>query len=266
MMVWRRFSGFVLGMLFAWAVVVVIGGPVRAVGTSMLPSVIHGEVLWAWRWPLLVNRTPDRGVQRGDVVVFRSALLGEQLLKRVIGVGGDVVSISGGVIRVNGWVFPDSVVRSFWEDEGCLERDGAGDRAAVPDLGLLKESKSVRVPEGSLFVMGDNRTQGGSEDSRMFGVVATRDVQGRAAAVIWPVLRREVVVKSCGVMAARPEVPTAGLGEGEEWLVSVRRLGGLVPLAEDVDAGLVESVTETRGVIRGFLPVMKWCGTVCSVK
>ena len=42
------------------------------------------------------------------------------------------------------------------------------------------------MPEGHYFVMGDNRSAGGSEDSRLFGPVPALSIAGRASAVIWP--------------------------------------------------------------------------------
>lgn len=48
---------------------------------------------------------------------------------------------------------------------------------------------AFRIPPGHYFVMGDNRSAGGSEDSRYFGAVPAGDIAGRATAVIWPPLR-----------------------------------------------------------------------------
>mgnify|MGYP002621813857 FL=1 len=44
----------------------------------------------------------------------------------------------------------------------------------------------LRVPEGHYFIMGDNRSRGGSLDSRHFGFIASGEIAGRATAVIWP--------------------------------------------------------------------------------
>jgi signal peptidase I len=89
---------------------------------------------------------------------------GEQdLIKRVIGIGGDVVEARDGRVRVNG-----EPVEEPYLDEGVTTADFS----------------PVEVPEGSLFVLGDNR--GRSEDSRIFGAVETDKVVGIAFLLIWP--------------------------------------------------------------------------------
>lgn len=91
-------------------------------------------------------------------------------VKRIIGLPGDEVEVRGGVVRVNG-------VELF--EPYVVERSG-------DDFG------PVTVPEGTLFFLGDNRPN--SADSRgALGFVARDRVVGRAAVVIWPLDRLDVV-------------------------------------------------------------------------
>ena len=130
-------------------------------------------------------------VGRGDVVVFENpnpawlpdrTVLGsffhwlgeglgfaqpeeEDLIKRVIGVPGDVEEIRDRTVHVNGQPLA----------EPYLTPDA---QAAMGDYG------PVTVPEGMLFVLGDNR--GNSADSRAIGFVPEDRVVGRAFVIIWP--------------------------------------------------------------------------------
>jgi signal peptidase I len=110
---------------------------------------------------------------RGDVVVLeppdaeaRSAagsdLVAAVLLKRVVAVEGDVVEVRDGHVRIDG--APAS--------EGMLSLDAGGG----PDLG------PIRVPQGKLLLLGDNR--GNSRDGRVFGFVDREQVLGRALAIV----------------------------------------------------------------------------------
>ena len=85
-------------MVSALVFVALVGGPVRATGGSMLPSVVDGEVLWGWRWPVVAGRLPSRG----QVVVFDSPLGQGALLKRVVGVPGDKIAYINKVLTING--------------------------------------------------------------------------------------------------------------------------------------------------------------------
>jgi signal peptidase I len=89
-----------------------------------------------------------------------------EFIKRVVGIGGDTVEIRDGELLVNG----EPV------DEPYLHP-----RTDMPDFG--PES----VPEGSIFVMGDNRNA--SQDSRVFGSVSEDAVVGEAFVIIWPIDR-----------------------------------------------------------------------------
>ena len=125
---------------------------------------------------VLVDKLSYRftSVGRKDVVVFarppQAPPEDKQLIKRVIGLPGDVVSGHGGHVFINNKELVEPYV-----NPAC---HGTADFAAV------------RVPAGRYFVMGDNRCD--SFDSRMFGTVPRSAMIGRAFAVVWPVhhLRR----------------------------------------------------------------------------
>ena len=105
---------------------------------------------------------------RGDVIVFRAPLdPTRDYIKRVIGLPGDLIEIRDGKVFVNGKQGPETYISPnvFTETNGVT-----GNR--------------MRVPEDSLFVLGDNRPQ--SSDSRDWGVVPLDNVVGKAMLVYWP--------------------------------------------------------------------------------
>jgi signal peptidase I len=130
---------------------------------------------------VLVNKLSYRlhDIHRGDVVVFDRATTDgvevqhDDLIKRVIGVAGDSVSIAGCVVSVNG-----SEIEEPYLNDYDLAQPNLEDRCRVPEMA------STSVEPGHLFVMGDNRPQ--SFDSRMFGTIEEDLVVGRAFVIIWP--------------------------------------------------------------------------------
>ncbi len=121
---------------------------------------------------VLVNKLSYRlhEVNRGDVVVFRrpddqDAVIPD-LIKRVIGLGGETVEGRDGVIYVDG---------------RALEEPYLADDEVIDDFG------PIAVEEGYVFVMGDNRDQ--SFDSRFFGPIPEDSIIGRAFVRFWPVGR-----------------------------------------------------------------------------
>ncbi|MEW8977115.1 MAG: signal peptidase I [Symbiobacterium sp.] len=132
----------------------------RVDGESMLPTLHHGD-------RLLVNKLVYRlrAPAPGEVVVLQDpGGTGRHLVKRVIAVAGEEIRVRDDEVLVDGRRLAESYTNP--ESPGTY------------DAGPLV------VPEGYVFVMGDNR--GASLDSRLFGPVPVEQVEGRAVALVWP--------------------------------------------------------------------------------
>ena len=129
---------------------------------SMVPTLEVGDRVLANKF---VYRFTEP--ERRDVVVFDSVDEDDDqtLIKRVVGVAGDEIQVQGGVLYVNGEA----------QDEPYLND---------ADLSRGFYGPTV-VPEGHIFVMGDNR--GNSADSRVFGPLPLENLKGEAFMRFWPV-------------------------------------------------------------------------------
>lgn len=116
---------------------------------------------------------PISDPEREDVIVFIYPMdTSKDFIKRVIGLPGDTVEMKDQRITING--------ESFEDNHGVFTRDLSSDR------GLVREGSAfgpVKVPEGKLFVMGDNRDH--SYDSRFWGFVPIESVKGKAFIIYW---------------------------------------------------------------------------------
>lgn len=107
----------------------------------------------------------DRVPEQGDIVVFDRPGEGT-FIKRVIGHGGDLIGIDHGRVWLNG----------AWLDEPYLKE------RAVTELPL-----ATKVPDGHVFVLGDNRNKSG--DSRDYGPIPVGNVMGKVTKIMWPLGR-----------------------------------------------------------------------------
>lgn len=132
-------------------------------GTSMMTTLKHGERLILSRLPY----TP----QYEDIVVLQLEERDGPLIKRVIGLAGDTLHVDAqtGEVYRNGTVLNEPYVHA----PTAVER--------MPD--------TVTVPEGYVFVMGDNRAPGCSYDSRSFGCVPVSNIMGKAVFRLLPLDR-----------------------------------------------------------------------------
>jgi signal peptidase I len=158
---WKRFVLDILETLVL-AVVLYFGinavsARVRVDGFSMRPTLQDGEYI-------LVNKLAYKlgEPQRGDIVVFKFPVNPEEdLIKRVIGLPGDTISVQDGVLSINGVVV----------DEPYINAPPAYNGTWI-------------VEEGDLFVLGDNRND--SRDSHQWGLLPIENVIGRAVLIYWP--------------------------------------------------------------------------------
>jgi len=155
-------------------------------GTSMVPTLQNNDRLIIEKVGKTIDSIEGKPYipNRGDIVVLDSSLItaggsAEQLIKRVIGLPGDTIHISDGKVIVTNQQEPNG----FDVDKR---------------LGLQVEptystgDQEYTVPDGHVFVMGDNRTQNGSHDSRAFGPVAAKDLEGKLWARILPVNKAQL--------------------------------------------------------------------------
>ena len=137
---------------------------------SMEPTLMIGD-------RILVDKLSYHlhGVGRGDIVVFATppkeladpAI--KDLVKRVIGLPGDVISSSGGRVYIDGKPLSEP-----WLPPGTVT------------TGITRQ----KVPPNEYFVMGDNRSD--SQDSRFFGPIPRSLIVGRVVLRIWPLSRVHV--------------------------------------------------------------------------
>jgi signal peptidase I len=169
---------------------------------SMNPTIVEGDRVlvdkhvFGLRLPFSLTRlTAGRDPQRGEIVVFDSPRDGTSLVKRVIGVPGDVVELDGEALIVNGvrlGYAPGDASKvtgllARTQAEGPVIFREAGPAAAhdiqvLPHRAAMRDFGPVTVPAGQYFMMGDNRDNSG--DSRYFGFVPRRNIVGRASRVV----------------------------------------------------------------------------------
>ena len=174
-----------------------IGTPTMVKQPSMYPTLKENQRLWLNRW----NRTVKKMPEKGDIITFEAptttvlsldeikksqvaryengptSILGKftfyvlengkiSYIKRVIGLPGDHIVIKDGKVYINDKEFDESYLQP-----GVVTDNGRG------------YCTDIVVPENSVFVMGDNRTQ--STDSRCFGCIPLEKIESKVWIRIW---------------------------------------------------------------------------------
>lgn len=155
--VFRDLLETIILALVLFVILNAITSRVKVFNVSMQPTLKEGYLL-------LVNKLAYKlgEPKYGDIIVFHyKGDKQEDYIKRIIGLPGDQIEIQGGVVRVNGSPLTEPYIMELPTYNGTWQ-----------------------VPEGELFVLGDNRNH--SSDSHQWGTVKMDWVVGKALLIYWP--------------------------------------------------------------------------------
>ena len=156
---------------------------------SMKPTILEGDhilvnkMAYDIRFPFThISLLKFADPLRGDIVVFDSKISDKRLIKRVVGIPGDIVAMEDNVLYING-------VRLSYVESDLAATDKIEDLLGVEHKvrtkkpgGQMSNFAPVNVPEGQYLVLGDNRDN--SADSRVIGFIPRNEIVGRSRKVV----------------------------------------------------------------------------------
>lgn len=151
---------------------------------SMRDTLIEGDRLmvnklrYGAKVPFTDNRLPGfNQPQRGDIIVFKYPKNPKRdFIKRLIAFGGETVELIEGDVYIDGNLVMDPRIKNIFY---------------YNDTPYGEEGEPTVVPEGFVFVLGDN--SGSSHDSRKWGFVPEENIIGRAELIYWPFSRIRIL-------------------------------------------------------------------------
>lgn len=164
---WEWIKALVIAAVLVFIIRWLIFAPFIVEGPSMEPNFYTSERLIVNKLIYSIHKP-----QHGEVVVFH-ATKEKDYIKRVIAVPGETIKVEGDKVFVNGKQIEETYLKKALDDAA---------KKGIPYN--TRDFREATVPEGSVFVMGDNRSN--SQDSRDIGFVKYEQIVGRADLIFWP--------------------------------------------------------------------------------
>lgn len=168
---WEWAKAIIVAVLLAVGIRYFLLEPIVVDGFSMMPT-LHNQDR------MIVNKigTP----KRFDIIVFHASET-QDYIKRVIGLPGDRIEYKNDILYVNGKKYEERYLDKYKKQ---LKKKFENDELLTENFTLKDLIDRETVPNGTLFVMGDNRR--GSKDSRRIGVIPMENVIGKTKLIYWP--------------------------------------------------------------------------------
>ena len=159
---------------------------------SMKPTILEGDRIWVNKLAydlnipftnISIKKSSDP--KRGDIVIFDSKKADKRLVKRIIGVPGDTISMINNAIYLNGEALKYKTINQY-ENHIIIEEKLTAQTHEIRLEGSIQNRVGqifpLTVPDNSYLVLGDNRNN--SADSRFIGFVPRKEILGRARHVV----------------------------------------------------------------------------------
>lgn len=155
--------------------------PIVVDGDSMNPTLENGD-------RMIVNKIGYelQGLKRNDIIVFHTEEKYD-FIKRVIALPGDNITYQDDKLYINGELQEEPYLTNLQEQLTLR----TGEENLTNDFTLREITGLSQIPEGYVFVMGDNRRY--SKDSRIIGLVPIEEIVGTASLIYWPITELKVV-------------------------------------------------------------------------
>ncbi len=174
---WEWTKALVIAVVLAAIIRSFLFAPIVVDGLSMMPT-LHNQDR------MIVNKFSYRFGEpnRFDIIVFH-APEGKDYIKRVIGLPGDEIEYKDDTLYVNGKAYEEPYLDEY--------KKAVIDGPLTEPFTLEEKIGKKKVPEGELFVMGDNRRY--SKDSRHIGTIPMEKVLGNTNILYWPIKDMQIV-------------------------------------------------------------------------
>lgn len=146
---------FFAALLIAFLITHFLLSSTRVEGRSMAPTLQEGDRLFVDKMGTQIS-----ALHRGDIIVFRSPDENKDYIKRIIAFPQEYVQIDEGLVYINGKRLDEPYIDSAYTH--------------------TSDHKEWYVGEDQVFVLGDNRAEGASRDSRAFGPIERSALKGHA--------------------------------------------------------------------------------------
>ena len=164
--IWEWAKALLIAFAAVWLIRYFLFTPIVVDGESMMPTLENGD-------RMIVNKIGEPN--RNDIVVFHAPEK-KDYIKRVIGLPGDHIAYKNDQLYING----EPQEEPYLESNKSQVNGGT----LTEDFTLEERTGEKVIPEGYLFVMGDNRRN--STDSRLIGLVPLEEVIGKTNIIFWP--------------------------------------------------------------------------------